>query len=110
MSVYTLMYRTEPPNKWEGNARLYNIPPNGQFRTIFSPNIGIRPTHYMQFYYVNFQGNRTLIPSRKAQNLSPEIVVVSNVYVIDKELHYFIDRLDRIDTYKNPAIDESERQ
>ncbi|MEQ8963653.1 MAG: hypothetical protein RLP02_38070 [Coleofasciculus sp. C2-GNP5-27] len=64
----------------------------------------------MQFYYVDSQGNRTLIPSRKAENLSPETVVVSNVFVIDQELHYFIDRLDRIDTYKNPAIDEGERQ
>ncbi|MEQ8976192.1 MAG: hypothetical protein RIE73_38140 [Coleofasciculus sp. C1-SOL-03] len=98
------------PKKWEGNARLYTIPSNGQFRTRFSPNLGIRPPNSMQFYYVDSQGNRTLIPSRKAENLSPETVVVSNVYVIDQELHYFIDRLDRIDTYKNPAIDEGERQ
>lgn len=98
------------PKKSEGNARLYEIPPNGQFRTRFSPNIGIRPAHSMKFYYVNSKGVRTLIPSRTDQNILPETVVVSNVYVIHKELHYFIDRLDRIDTYKNPAINDSERQ
>jgi hypothetical protein len=94
----------------EGNARLYTIPLNGQLRTSFSPNVGIRPNNSTQFYYVSPNEHRTPIPTRTVPNLPPATVVTSNVYVVNQELHYFVDRLDRIDTYKNPAIDDSERQ
>ena len=94
----------------EAEARLYKIPDSGQLSNSFAPNIGIRPHNSMHFYYVNMQGQRTSIPLRSAPKLTPETIVVSNTYIFNKELHYFVDRLDRIDTYKNPAIDDSERQ
>jgi hypothetical protein len=98
------------PEKWEGNTRLYEIPINGQLYTRFSPNIGIRPANSTQFFYVSSKGGRTLIPSRTVKKLLPETIVASNVYVVNKQLHYFIDSLNRIDTYKNPALVDTERQ
>jgi hypothetical protein len=98
------------PKKRDGNALLYEIPASGKLRLNVPPNQGIRPANSTLFYYVNSQGVRTLIPSHTNKNLSSNTVVVSNLYVMNKELHYFIDRLDRIDKYKNPAIVDSERQ
>jgi hypothetical protein len=108
-----VLYFDSPDNalqKRENQARVYEIPPNGRLHTAFPPNPGIRPPNSTQFYYVDLKGERTPIPLRTDRGLSPQAIVVSNIYVMNKEVHYFVDHLDRIDTYNNPALDNSERQ
>jgi hypothetical protein len=102
------------PQRKTENTRIYEIPREGKLLSQFSPNLGIRPLQSMHFFYINRQGVLTPIPSRQdkekyVQN-SPQTIVVSNVYIFNREMHYFIDRLDRIDSYKNPAISDDERK
>ncbi len=96
--------------QWERGSRLYEIPANGQLRTQFAPNEGIRPIGITRFYYVDPSGKRTRIASLTTQNLAPDTIVISNLYVIGKELHYFVDTLDRINNHKPPAINDAERK
>ncbi|MEZ5039260.1 MAG: hypothetical protein R2828_05195 [Saprospiraceae bacterium] len=98
------------PPEYEGDFRIYKIPENGKLKTQFQSNLGVKPRDKNLFFQINPNGQRIPLTHFSDNDLSPETMVVSNVYVVGNSYHYFIDELQKIDQYKNPAIEESPRQ
>ncbi len=93
----------------EAGRRIYKIGQDGILNTRFSPNMGIRPPENFQYYLVE-NDKQTILPNAADKDNEPITLVVSDVYVTQEKLYYFIDALENIKKYKNPTIDENERK
>jgi hypothetical protein len=98
------------PKYDEQKRRLYEINENGRLATQFAPNLGIRPPENFSFYHVKNNGEKILLPHANKPGNEPNTVVVGDVYIAGNSLYYVIDSLKNIGNYKNPTIDEQERQ
>lgn len=93
----------------EKGYRVYDIRENGTLKTQFTANIGIRPPEKFEFYLLT--DSKETIPLQLASDKKSQEtdIVVSDVYILNNEMHYFVDTLKNMAKYKNPAIDKNER-
>jgi len=75
---------TGSPVEYEGKSRVYRIPANGVLLTRFSFNRGWYKSTDVEFYFLNKDGSRTLIPHRWFGSL-PDTTENKN----DKEIYIF---------------------
>ena len=95
--------------KYNDKTRMYEIDVKGELRTQFPPNYGVRPMKMMSFKYKATPKNK-IIPHVSTVGKDYHGVVVQGPYIVDNKLYLIIDNIDKLKDYKNPAIDENERQ
>lgn len=88
----------------------YNIGPDGNLVCSEPMRYVFRNADNFRVFYVDDQGAVvSSIPfERNAQG--PDDICLRGPYPVNNQMHYFIDRKDKLDSYVNPAIDEESRQ
>lgn len=90
---------------YEGKARVYEIPQDGQLSTASKANHGIRPPQAMRYFFVDAQGTRLPIPVKGHDRIDdPKTVCIIGGYQVGTTFYYFVDALENAGKYKNPAV------
>jgi hypothetical protein len=95
---------------YEGKNRVYRIPENGVLESKSKINLGIKPLEKNHFFLFDESNKRAVLPRFNEKGLSPTTIVVSNLFIVGNTYQYFVDELKKINTYKNPAIEENSRE
>ena len=98
------------PPKYENGRRVYEIPPGGTLHTQFPTNSGIRPPKDFHFFYYDAEtGSREELPKEDHDDPGREDIAILGGYLFSNQYHYFVDQVRNKKNYKNPAIQEGER-
>jgi hypothetical protein len=94
---------------YEHGARVYRIPPGGVLHSRLAPNYGVRAPAKMKFFYVSPAGQRQPVAGRE-ETVSQDVACILGTYQVGPDLHYFVDQPRNAGKYRNPAVEQGERQ
>jgi hypothetical protein len=97
------------PLERDGGARVYRIPAGGVLETAAPANHGIREPGKIAFYYDGAERRALRVHRTDAPVPDDEIAILGG-YQVSSDFHYFVDRPRNAGRYRNPALQDGERE